>query len=187
MKKTIAPAVALALGLSSFAAFANPISHSLKINASVQAGCTTTPPTGTTGFTVSGTSSTFATAVTGTTTAPANGTLTFGTLACTTNGVRVSLASARMGLYVDGTEGNSLSKRMNYVATAKLNAATLVTLDTNQGITPSPGQATLGTGSNAITVAITFPHTGTALLPQGALVAGIYSDTITIAIDGVAI
>jgi hypothetical protein len=188
MKKIIAPAVALALGLSSFAAIANPISHTLTINASVQAGCTTTAPIGTAGFTVNGTSSTFATAVTGTTQAPNSGTLTFGSLVCTTTGVKITLASARLGLYVTGTEGNSSSKRMNYTATAKLNSATVVELSTGQGVPSKNGQLSLPTtGTNNISIAITFPGTVSELIPNGALTAGTYSDTLTIGIDGVAI
>jgi hypothetical protein len=188
MKRILASALALAVGFGGVTASAAPIGHSLKINAVVDPGCTVTGPTGTTGFVVNGTSSTFTTAVTGTSQAPANGTLTFGSLACTTTGVKVTLSSARMGLYVDGQEGQASAKRMNYLATAKLNSAVLATLTANvSAANNQSGQASLITGTNIIKIEITFPGSGTALLPEGALTAGTYSDTLTIGIDGVAI
>jgi hypothetical protein len=183
---TLAGALALSLGLIS--ANAGAITHTLTLNATVQAGCTVNAATGTAGFSVNGATSTFTTAVTGTTQAPASGTLTFGSLICTTNAAKVTLASTRLGLYVTGTEGNSLAKRMNYSAAAKLNSTTLVTLDTVQGIASKNGQAILSTSStNNIFIDITFPGTVTELIPNGALTAGTYTDTLTINIDGVTI
>ena len=186
MKKIVLmTALALAVGFGGVAASANPISHSLKINATVNPGCTAAGPSGTSGFSVNGTSSTFTTAVTGTTQAPASGTLTFGSLVCTTPKVKITLSSARMGLFVDGTEGTSGVKRMNYLATAKLNSTTLTELSTQQGVNNKTGNANLAT-TNIITVAITFPGSVSELLPAGELTAGTYSDTLTINIDGLA-
>jgi hypothetical protein len=179
-------AITLALGLGTLSGAAYAITNTMTINATVQAGCTANAPTGTTGFTISGTSSTFATAVTGTTQAPNSGTLTFGSVVCTTTGVKITLASARLGLYVTGTEGNSGSKRMNYTATAKLNSSTVVELATGQGVPSKNGQLSLPTtGTNNISIAITFPGTESELIPNGPLTTGTYSDTLTINIDGV--
>ncbi|MGF1618987.1 MAG: spore coat protein U domain-containing protein [Rhodomicrobiaceae bacterium] len=186
MKKILATALALAVGFGTVAASATPISHSLKINATVDPGCTANGPTGTAGFSFSGTSSTFTTAVSGTTQAPASGTLTFGSLVCTTPKVKITLSSARMGLFVDGTEGNAGVKKMNYLATAKLNSTTLTELSTHQGVNNKTGNANLGTGANTITIAITFPGSVSELIPAGELTAGTYSDTLTINIDGLA-
>jgi hypothetical protein len=188
MKKFLVLSGALALSLGLMSADVGAITHTVALNATVQAGCTANAPTGTPGFSISGTSSTFTTAVTGTTQAPASGTLTFGSLTCTTNGVKVTLASSRLGLYVTGTEGNSLAKRMNYTVAARLNSTAIVTLDTVQGIASKNGQVTLSTSStNNILVDISFPGTVGELLPNGALTAGTYSDTLTINIDGVTI
>lgn len=189
MKKIIAPAFALALGLSLMSEVADALTHTVALNATVQAGCTVSTTTGTSGFTgINGTSSTFTTAVTGTTQAPCSGTLTFGALACTTTGVKVTLASTRLGLFVNGTEGNSLSKKMNYTATAKLNNTVVTTLATSQ-LNPSVnGQVAIPTtGTNNVSVDITFPGQVGELLPNGPLTAGVYSDTLTINIDGVTI
>jgi hypothetical protein len=181
---TLAGALALSLGLMSENAGA--LTHTVALNATVQAGCTTGAPTGTSGFAISGSSSTFTTAVTGTTQAPSSGTLTFGSLACTTTAVKVTLASVRLGLFVTGTEGNSLSKKMNYTATAKLNSTVVTTLTTSQGNPSVNGQVTLPTtGTNSVIIDITFPGTTGELIPNGPLTAGTYSDTLTINIDGV--
>ena len=180
---------ALALGLGLVSANAAPISHTLAINATVNSGCSASAPTSTSaGLTVSGISSTFATTVSGTTSAPASGTLVFGDLVCTTPKVRVTLTSARTGLYVNGTEGNSNNKRMNYQALARLNSATLATLNTLQGAASQSGALTLpATGTNSISVEISFPGQPNELLPNGALTAGVYSDILTISIDGTTI
>lgn len=183
---TLASALALSLGLVS--ADADALTHTVTLNATVQAGCTTTAPTGTTGFSISGVTSTFTTAVTGTTQAPASGTLTFGDINCTTTGVKITLASARLGLFVTGTETQASAKRMHYTATAKLNSATVATLNTSQGVPSQTGQLALPTtGTNNVSIAITFPGTVSELIPQGALTAGTYSDTLTINIDGVTV
>lgn len=188
MRNFLTLASGLALGLGLMSENAGAIPHTVTLNATVQAGCSINTPTGTSGFAISGGTSTFTTAVTGTTQAPASGTLTFGSLVCTTNAVRVSLASARIGLYVTGTEGNSSVKRMNYQALAKLNNATLATLNTQQGVASQAGQAVLpGPGTNSVSVEISFPGTTSELLPNGPLTAGTYSDTLTINIDGVTI
>jgi hypothetical protein len=184
MKKFLGLASALALGL--YAQDASALTHTLTINASVAAGCTMTAPTGTTGITTSGNSSTFATQVTGTTQAPASGTLTFGNISCTTNGIRVGLQSAKIGLYVGAVD--SLAKRMNYVATAKLGTATVTTLATSQQIASQTGQVTLpSSGTPSLAIEISFPGTVSELIPNGALTAGVYTDTLTINIDGVTI
>lgn len=177
---------ALALGLGLVSANAAPISHAVTLNATVNSGCTVGAPSGP-GFTVSGASSTFATTVNGTTSVPASGTLTFGDIVCTTPRVRVTLASARIGLYVTGTEGNTNNKRMNYQAIARLNTTILTTLNTLQGVASQNGQSAVlpsGSGTNNISVEISFPGAPNELLPNGALIAGVYSDTLTITIDG---
>lgn len=184
MKKLLFLSGALALGFGLMASNAGALTHTVALNATVQAGCSTTAPTGTSGFSVNGSSSTFTTAVTGTTQAPNSGTLTFGSLACTTTAVRVTLASARRGLFVTGTETQGNAKRMHYMATAKLNSTTVATLSTSQGVPSQSGQATLPTtGTNSVLIDITFPGTEQELIPQGALTAGTYSDTLTITID----
>jgi hypothetical protein len=145
-----------------------------------------TGPTGTNGITTSGNSSTFATQVTGTTQAPAAGTLTFGNISCTTNGIRVGLQSAKVGLYVGAVD--ALAKRMNYVATAKLGSTAVTTLATYQQSPTSTGQLTLPTsGTPSLAIEITFPGVVQELIPNGALTAGTYTDTLTINIDGVTI
>lgn len=185
MSKVLISVIALMLGISATSVSATPISHELTINAVVDPGCTANAPTGTTGFNGSGT--TFTTAVTGTSQAPASGDLTFGNLVCTTTGVKVTLSSLRLGLFIPGTESISGAKKMNYQAKAKLNSTTLATLNTQQGVASTNGQSTLATGSNNIKIEITFPGTTQELIPNGALAAGTYSDKLTINIDGIAI
>jgi hypothetical protein len=75
---------------------------------------------------------------------------------------------------------------MNYTATAKLNSSTVVELATGQGVPSKNGQLSLPTtGTNNISIAITFPGTESELIPNGPLTTGTYSDTLTINIDGV--
>ena len=185
MKNLLLRAGALALGVGLISVNADAITHTVALNATVQAGCTASAPVGSPGFVISGNSSTFTTAVTGTTQAPSSGTLTFGSLACTTTGVKLTLASTRLGLFVNGTEGNSLSKKMNYVVTAKLNSSVVATLATAQNVPSQTGQILLpNPGTNNVIIDITFPGTVSELIPNGALTAGTYSDILTINIDG---
>jgi hypothetical protein len=94
-----------------------------------------------------------------------------------------------MGLFKDGNLG-SLDKYMTYVATPKLNNTVIpnATLTAKLGNPNNrTGQISLPSGSNEIRVSITFPGTESELIPNGALTAGTYTDTLTIGIDGVAI
>ncbi len=186
MKKLLVLAGILASGVTVAANQATAIQHNLAINATVQAGCSNSTPTGTTGFNTGAT--TFTVAVTGTTQVPASGTLTFGALVCTTTKVKVSMSATNNGLYIPGQTG-SLDKRMNYNATARLNGTAMGSGYASMQGTPFVGPSTtLNTaGSNTITIDITFPTIINDLLPQGALTAGTYTDTLAITIDGVSV
>ena len=184
MKNILTLVSTMALGLAVTSTHADAFTHTVALNATVQAACTANTPAGTSGWVVSGNSSTFTTAVSGTTPAPNSGTLTFGSLVCTTNNVKVTLTSQRNGLFVDGTQSTSGAKKMNYLATAKVNGSGAQTLDTSQGTFTTNVTRPIITGTNNVTVDITFSTDLNTLIPAGPLTAGTYSDTLTIGIEG---